>query len=214
MADYFLVLDAGLFTEQLVPALAAAWRQRSFAPCRDICTALLPAARVYAERYHLGTDEPLLNQVLTGMSFERSFWRALAGELMLYAAAEIPEFQTCEETLLRLLNAHDDPSQPRPELPPVVQAHRGSRDLAFGAAVYRPDHAGFNSRDDVGRLAQYLATIRPHEWRAADLAGLDGMNAEDADDEIEFAREWFPVLADLFRRVREGGQVLVHERMY
>jgi hypothetical protein len=40
------------------------------------------------------------------------------------------------------------------------------------------------------------------------------MSDEDAEDEIAFARDWFPVLADLFRRVRERGQVIVHERIY
>jgi hypothetical protein len=211
MADYFLVLDVALFEGQIRPALAASWRQRSFEPCRPICSALLPAARSYAERYHVGPDEPLLSRVLTGLSFDRAFWRALAGELLLFGAAEIPEFQTCEETLVRLLAPRYDPSKPRTELPPVVQAHHGSRDLTFGAAVYRPEHAGYNDRTDVARIADYLIAVHPEQWTAANLIG---MNVEDADDEIEFAREWFPVLADLFRRVRDGGRVLVHERMY
>ncbi len=214
MADYFLVLDAALFAEQIRPALAAAWRRRSFEPCRSVCSALLPAARAYAEHYHTGPDEPLLSRVLAGLSFDRTFWRSLVGELLLFGAAEIPEFQTCEETLLQLLAPGCDLSKPRPELPPVLQAHRGSRDLTFGVAVYRPDHAGYNNREDVARLADYLASIQPERWSATALAQREGINAEDAGDEIEFAREWFPVLADLFRRVRDRSQVLIHERMY
>jgi hypothetical protein len=96
-------------------------------------------------------------------------------------------------------------------MPPIMQAHRGSRDLTFGAAVYRPEHAGLNDRDDVARLAEFLASVRPEQWTAAALVGMD---EEDAADEIEFAREWFPELVDLFRRANERGQVIVHERMY
>ena len=211
MADYFLVLDTAAFEEQIRPALAASWRQRSFAPCLPVCASLLPAARSYAERYHVGTDEPLLSQVLAGLSFDRAFWRSLAGELLLFAAVEIPEFQTCEETLIQLLSPGCDLSLPRSELPSIVQAHRGNRDLTFGAAVYRPDYAGFNNGADVTRLADYLASVRPERWTAADLPGTDEVDAE---DEIEFAREWLPVLIDLFRRVRDRGQVIVHERIY
>ncbi len=210
MSDYFLVLDALLLGDQIRPALTAAWRQRSFDPCRGLCNSLLPAARAYAERYHVGSDEPLMSRVVAGLPFDRAFWRALVGEVLLFAAAEVPELQTCEETLVRLLAPGTDPWQ----RPPIVQAHRGSRDLTFGAVVYRPDYAGYNNRTDVARLADYLASVRPERWTAADLAAVEGISEEDAADEVEFAREWFPVLADLFCRVRERGQVLVHERMY
>jgi hypothetical protein len=211
MADYFLVLDAAQFAQQIQPALAASWKQRSFEPCRALCTALLPAARTYADRYHTSADESLVSQVLGGLSFDRTFWRALIGDVLLFAAVEMPEFQTCEETLVKLLAPGCDPSAPRPRLPPIVQAHRGSRDLTFGAVVYRPDYVGFNNREDVARLAEYLASVRPDEWTTG---GLVGVNEEDAADEIDFAREWFPVLADLFRRVRDAGQVVIHERIY
>ena len=210
MADYFLVLDAALFAEQLQPALAASWRQRSFDPCRAVCAALLPAARAYAERYHTGTDEPLLSRVGAGLSFQREFWRALAGELLLFAATEIPEIQTCEETLIRLLAPGCAPAIPRSQWPPIVQAHRGSHDLTFGAAVYRPEHAGLNDRADVARLADYLDTVKPETWTAAALADVE----VDAEEEIDFARDWFPALADLFRRVHAHGQMVVHERIY
>jgi hypothetical protein len=207
MSDYFLVLDAALLEEQIRPALAASWRQRSFAPCLDLCRALLPAARDYWERYHVGPDEPLLSRVVAGLEFDRPFWRALVGEVLVFAATEIPELQTCQETLVQLVGPGTDRAQPSP----LDQAHRGSRDLTLGAAVYRPDHVGYNNRDDVARLADYLASLRPAEWSPVRLAGL---TEEDAVDELEFAREWFPVLVDLFRRANDRGQVLIHERMY
>src|SRR5262249_24101412 len=125
------------------------------------------------------------------------------------------ELQNCEETLGRLLAPGHDPASPAPRslLPPIWQAHRGSRDLTFGAAVYRPDHAGLNDRADVARLAEYLEAVCPESWAAAGLAAF-GMGEEDAADEVEFAREWFPELVDLFRRTRDAGRLLIHERIY
>jgi len=103
MADYFLMLDAADFEGRARPLLAASWRQRSFTPCRSFCAELLPAASAYAEQFHVGADEPLLARVAEGLSFDRDRWRALVGEVLLFTAVEIPEFQTCEETLCRLL---------------------------------------------------------------------------------------------------------------
>ena len=86
-------------------ALAASWRQRSFEPCRDLCTALVPAARSYAERYHTGSSEPLLCQVAAGLPFDRAYWRSLAGEVLLFAALHIQyavSFATLEVFVLGL----------------------------------------------------------------------------------------------------------------
>src|SRR5262245_32392516 len=100
MSDYFIVLDAAFFNGQFRPAMSASRRLRSFEPCRALCTELLPAARAYAERYHIGNDEPLLAHVAAGMAFDRTIWRALVGEMMLFAAVEMPEFQTGEYGLV------------------------------------------------------------------------------------------------------------------
>ena len=217
MADYFLMLDAAAFEGRARPTLAAAWRQRSFEPCRAFCAELLPAAEAYAARYHLGGERPLLTHVADGLPFGRHTWRALVAEVLLFAAVEIPEFQTCEEALCRLLAPEHggDEIGGRERLPPILQAHRGSRDLTFGAAVYRPEHAGCNNAADVARLADYLAAVRPERWAPADLAGLPAAGTEEERaEELAFAREWFPSLADLFRRGRERGCVLVHEHIF
>jgi hypothetical protein len=219
MADYFLVLDGARFEHEIRPALAASWRQRHFDPCRPLCAALTPAALAYAERYHTGGDEPLVGQVARGLPFDRHFWRALVGEVLLFAADEIPEFQTCADTLCCLLAPDHYQVKgtplPREQLPPIRQAHEGSRDLTFGAAVYRPDHAGYNNARDVARLADYLDAVRPESWTAADLEGLrDAADAEERADELAFAREWFPVLRDLYRGARGRGQALVQESIY
>jgi hypothetical protein len=206
MADYFLVLDGAWFEGEARPALAAAWLRRDFAPCRALAMSLLPAARAYAARYHTGPAEPLLAAVAGELAFDRTLWRGLAGEVLLYGAADIPEFPICPDTLCRLLSpdrcATDD--LPRAELPPILQAHRGSRDLTFGPAVYRPDHAGYNAAADVARLADYLAAVRPDQWAAADVPAAD----------VADARDWFPALAALYARARGEGQVVVVESIY
>jgi hypothetical protein len=218
MADYFLLLDADAFEGRTRPALAESWRRRNFEPCRELCAALMPAARAFAERYHVGGAEPLLFRVAAGgLSFDRTFWRGLAGEVLLFSAAALPEIQTAEEALCRLL-APDGPAPDgtaRRLLPPVRQAHRGSRDLTFGAAVYRPEHAGYNDAADVARLADDLAAVDPAAWTASSLAGLPGVETEEERaDELEFARDWFPPLADLYRQARDARQVVVVERIY
>jgi hypothetical protein len=216
MADYFLMLDGAAFEGEARPVLAAAWRLRSFAPCRPLCAALRPAADAYRERYHVGDDEPLLARVAAGLPFDRAFWRTLVSEVLLFSALEIPEFQTAEETLCCLLSPEHYREGPaaRDRLAPIRQAHHGTRDLTFGAAVYRPEHAGYNGRADVARLADYLEAVRPDCWTVADLEGLRDADEEERADELAFAREWFPVLADVYRRARERGQVLVIENVY
>jgi hypothetical protein len=219
MADYFLVLDGATFEGQVRPALAAARRLRSFEPCRALCAALTPAARAFAERYHTG-DTPFVARVAEGLPYDRACWRLLVGEVLLVTAVEIPEFQTAPDTLCCLLapdayRAGPPPDLPRPRRPAILQAHQGSRDLTFGAAVYRPDHAGYNNAADVARLADYLAAVRPEEWTPADLGGLrDAGDDEERADELAFAREWFPVLRDLYRRSCDAGRVLVLEEVY
>jgi hypothetical protein len=217
MADYFLVLDGAAFEGQVRPALAESWRRRSFEPCRALCAGLVSAARSYAERYHTGDAEPLVARVAAGLPFDRAYWRALVGEVLLFEAVEIPEFQTCAETLCCLLA----PEQVqagfvlRERLAPIQQAHRGSRDLTFGTAVYRPEHAGYNNAADVARLADYLASVQPERWTPTALADLGGdLDDEERAEELAFAREWFPALRDLYGRARDQGRVLVIEEVY
>jgi len=205
LADYFLVLDADRFEQQMRPALAAAWRLRSFVPCQAFCSALLPRVAAFGARYHTGEGEPLTARVAAGLPFQRDFWRVLVGELLFYAAGDIPEIQTCPATLACLLG-------PGAGATAVHQAHFGTRDLTFGAAVYRPDCCGCNNRADVLRLADSLAAVDPDRWQAADLAPLaDLPNEEEREEELAFARCWFPPLRELYRRAAEEKCVVVHE---
>src|SRR5438132_406710 len=131
MADYFLLLNGAFFETVARPALAESWRQRSFTPCQGLCASLVPAARDYATQYHVGAGEPLLALVAGGLPFERTRWRFLVSEVLLFGAVEIPELQTSPQTLCCLLapgHYRNDETQ-RPALAPIQQAHLGSRDL-------------------------------------------------------------------------------------
>lgn len=217
MAEYFLCLDAETFLRRIRPALGASWRQRSFEPCRSLCNELLPAARDYTRRYHTGEEETLVARVAAGFPFDRACWRLLTGEILLFAAVEIPELQSNAETLCCLLA----PEQYRLEVmvreqyAPIQQVLRGSCDVTFGAAVYRPEQAGYNGPDDVARLAAYLAAIQPRRWTVEDLRPLRDVEDEDERaDELAFVREWFPVLVELYRRCQAERRVLVIESIY
>jgi hypothetical protein len=217
MADYFLLLEAASFEGRVRPQLAESWRRRSFSPCRQLCQSLLPAASSYRERYHTGDVEPVLSAVAEGLSFDRARWRALVSEVLLFTAADIPEFQVNEDALCLLLAPENYRNHvtDRQSLAPIQQAHRGSRDLTFGSAVYRPEHAGYNNSADVIRLADFLECVQPAQWAVDDLGDLQGTEDEDERaDELAFVREWFPALANLYQRARTNGQVVVHESIY
>jgi hypothetical protein len=211
MPLYFLVHDAQRFGEVIRPALAASWRRRSFEPCCDLCATLAPQVRAFQERYYIGQDEPMLWK-LNELAFDRHLWRLLVGELLLYAAVEIPEIPTAPETLTCLLARHRPLRSDlrRDQFAPIQQVHFGTHDLAFGTAIYQPERTGYNDDADVARLADYLDAIDPAPWSAAELTRLPELaNDEDRAEELELAREWFPLLCGLYRRACKQNQVIV-----
>jgi hypothetical protein len=216
MSEYFLCLDAETFSEQIRPALAASWRRRSFDPCRSLCSELLPAALDYTRRYHTGDEETFLTHVVRGASFDRASWRLLVGEVLLFAAVEIPELQTNAETLCCLLapEKYRGGTILREQFAPIQQVLRGSRDVTFGSAIYRPEQAGYNDADDVARLAAYLAAARPEEWTIEHLQDLRDIAEDERADELAFVQEWFPVLVELYQRTQARRRVLVIENIY
>lgn len=226
--DFFLVLPTDLFEGQIRPALSHSYRGRSFEPCRILCQTLVPAVRAYQERYFSGSTESMLEQVARGRSFDRSWWKQLVGEVLLYAAVEVPEFQLASDTWCCLLAAElyhrnqagIDPSDSqaflgsRERFAPIQQALWGTQDLTFGSAVYRPDQAGLNLGPDVRRLADYLEGIEPSQWQESSLEGLRGCEPDDWAEELAYARDWFPELRALYRRVADGEQVVVQEQIF
>jgi hypothetical protein len=214
MADYFLVHDRSVFEESLRPALAAAWQQRSFAPCLAVGREWLAAAHDYVRRYHVQPAGIVLMQLEQGLLFDRNLWRALAGELILFAACEAPEIPRHVNSLRTLLAPSASEDVPRSDRPAIHQALDGSRDLSFGSALYRPLYTGYNNTGDVARLADYLASIRPEEWSIANLPALAGLETEEErTEEVAFAREWLAVLAALYRRSADAGRVIVLENI-
>jgi hypothetical protein len=214
MPIYFMVLDSGLYHDEIHPALAASWARRSFEPCRRLSVVLEEAARKFAESYRTGPAEPLLLQVARGVPFDRHFWQLLVGEALLFAAKEIPEFPVCPQTLGALLAPALQSKEllPREEWAPIHQAHYGSGYVQFGGRVYRPEHAGLNNIDDISRLAAYLADVDPEGWSAEDLPSV--VEDEEARlEELEDAKAWYPALRDLYIRARAGGAVLVCEEL-
>jgi hypothetical protein len=211
MPVYFLLLESAWFEQEMVPALAAAWRQRSFTPCRDVCRSLLPAAQAFAVQYHTGPEPPLLELAANELPFDRHYWQLLVGETLLIAATEIPEIQVCPDTLRSLLAAGGaaDSAVPRERWALIDQVHFGSHDLVFGGKLYRPEHVGYNASNDVARLDDYLSLQRPDEWTTAALGAIP--DEAERLEELEFAREWFPALQELYVHARRGNQVIVCE---
>src|SRR4029079_5897033 len=97
-------------------------------------------------------------------------------------------------TLIALLDTGDPAGNvPREEFAPIRQAHFGTRYVSFGGASYRPQAAGWNDADDVGRLLTCLRSLDSADWHADRLRALpDLATAADCDDELAFARDWWP----------------------
>jgi hypothetical protein len=195
---YFLVHDAAVFRDRIAPALATSWRQRAFGPLRSLAADLAPTFAAFADRYRLTADEqPLLARLTPDQPFDRRLWRHLAGEVLLYAAADAPAVQTDPETLTALVAADQRET--------IRQAHAGSRDLDFDGISYRPGHAGWNDSADVARLAAEFAAIDPAAWVPISLTG------DDPAEELAFASAAFASLREIYDRARDCNQVVICE---
>jgi hypothetical protein len=214
MPSYYLLLDARAFHEQIRPALAASWRQRSFAPCQPLCQSLLPAARSFQEQYHVAAGELLLTQVAAGLPYDRRYWQLLAGEVLFVSATEIPLIQITPEVLCCLLapEQYRAGAVPRERFAPIQQAYYGTREVWFGGKAYCLEHAGWNDADDVARLDAYLGSLDPDRWTAADLRDFrEVLDPAERAEELELARDWFPELRGLYRRAHSRGQMVLCE---
>jgi hypothetical protein len=182
---YFYVFDADHFHGRLAPALAASWRDRSF-----------KSILMLNNKLHIESSR----------HFRRELWRVLVGELLVTDAQELPELETPLDSLARLVGQQLAAS--RPDFSPIQQAILGRHDLCFAGGYYRPEHAGWNDVLEVCRLAKWLASINPTSWSTANLAGS---TTEDREDELVFAREWFPELVEMYLRADQERCVIVSE---
>jgi hypothetical protein len=205
MVDYIFVHHRAVLERQLRPALADAWAVRSFAPCLRIDEFVTPLAREYARRYHVAQECLLSLRLKEGLSFDRSVWRALVGELLIVTAHEIPEFAAPLEPLALILAPGSPEAEQldRASAPPIRQALHGSRDLTIGRVPYRPEHTGFNDAGDVARIAGYLESIDPAALSFPDGPTSSGMSDGGRDEELLDAREALAFLRDLYCRSRD-----------
>lgn len=212
MPHYFLVHDADRFLNDIRPCLTAAWRERRFEPCRKLCVALAPELTDFHVRYHAAWEEPLVAKVARGFPFDRHCWRLLVGEILIYAAAEIPEVFVAANTITCLL-APDQigaKANSRSLCAPIQQALFGAHDLTFGNSCYQPERTGFNDIADVARLAEYLADVDPVVWSEVDLLRLPELaTAAERLEELDLTREWFDQLREMYVRAHASGQVVI-----
>jgi hypothetical protein len=155
-----------------------------------------------------------LAKVAAGLSFDRACWQLLVGEMLLFAAADIPEIQTAPETLFFLLDGDSvgQDAMAREHWSAIRQAHYGAQDLRFGAKVYRQDSAGYNDLEEVARLADYLTNLDPAGWTSAGLRTLPGISEEeDRDEELEFARDCLFDLTGIYQAAHKDNQLVVCE---
>lgn len=209
MTLLLLVHNASTFHGVLRPALGACRRARRFAPARSLWPLLAAQFEALAQRGIVRTDESVLAQLDTNMTFETTLWRYLVEEVLLCAAVEVPELQIAPITLCRLLAPTVEVRPPLEQVAPVHQALNGTHDLTFAGYYYRPDRIGWNDTADAVRLADYLGQINPAIWKADDLLGLPGMaDEEDRADELDLLREWFPAFRELYERVSRNGVIV------
>jgi hypothetical protein len=139
----------------------------------------------------------MLARLTADQPFTRRLWRHVAGEVLLYAAADAPPIQTDPEALATLAAADQRET--------VRQAHLGSRELSFDGVPYRPGHAGWHDTNNVARLADELGRIDPGGWSGTALAG------DEPAEELAFARECFTALRTMYESARQRGQVIICE---
>ncbi len=139
----------------------------------------------------------------------------MAGELIVLGCDEMPLVQTAPATLSCLLapERYRAGDAPRPAFAPIEQIHFGSRDLRFGGAFYRPEHAGFNDADDVARLLHYMDTIDPAGWTETMLEPMAELaTAAERSEELAFVRDWWGPLVDVYRAAAARQCMVVCER--
>jgi hypothetical protein len=216
MPIYYYVIPGPAFHEQICPALSASWKERSFAPCRDLCAGLATACLGAPGCHFLQSAKPLLCQAAQALPFDRLYWSHLVGEILVYSAVRMPEVPLSPETLGELLAAAQEAEEGRygGRLGSIEQAGYGSRDLIFGGKYYRPGQVGWNDHADVTRLAADLAAFDPRAWDLVKLRPRWERTSEaERDEELDFVREWFPALRELYQQAEAERDVVVCETL-
>jgi hypothetical protein len=213
MPHLFYAIDAEFFHQQIEPTLARCRREKSFAPGRTLFVELLPRIKDYHTSYHGLANQTLVEQAAEGLSFDSAIWRAVVGEVLLFAADDVPLLNLSLEALCCLLAGDTNrETTPRHQFAPIRQVLFGSRDLVFGGNCYRPDLAGYNDLSDVIRLADYLQMVDPLAWQPADLTAMKSLpDDEERTEELEFVRQGWSGLRELYQRASEKRQIVACE---
>ncbi|GIW80457.1 MAG: hypothetical protein KatS3mg105_2264 [Gemmatales bacterium] len=208
--QYFLAHDMSYFDGEIAPVLARCRSRRSFACARTLCERLLPRAERFHAPYALPADI-WLRLVLEGKPYDRRTWRLLAGEILIYAATEVPAIQVCPPTLLALVGQiSTDGSKPQATAGLMANALFGHDDIRFGAFFYRPGSAGMNRCRETARIADYLVSLDPASWSANAL--LPFLESEDdCREELALARESVKDLAEFYSRACSSRQMVICE---
>ncbi len=216
MPIYFHIHDADWFRDRFLPAMTLCRNRRTFAPCRQLCTEILPAVLEFSGRFQHPDEKPFICSLDDRMPFDLRRWRCLVGELLLFGAVEVPEIPQAMEALCRLCatEQRDPLNTPREHFTPMQQAIFGTRDLCFGSTFHRPEHAGWNDGDDVQRLVDFLHTIETATWNVQTLKEWrPEADDEELREEMEFARASLLNLRDMYRVAAFRRRVVVCERM-
>jgi len=165
----------------------------------DLVRELYPVIETFGQQYQLTSAERPLFFECAGKPFDRRLWRHFAGELLLYAAAETPDFPIAPELLSQFIP---------PDL--VERLHRGSREVTFDGVPYRPGQAGLHDVADIAELAVELAAINSLLWTADVLSDLAD---DERDDDLTFARQCFEKLREMVASAQQHGQLIVCENV-
>ncbi|MCS7044830.1 MAG: hypothetical protein NZO58_00585 [Gemmataceae bacterium] len=209
---YFYRIERRWWHERVLPALAASRRQRSFAPCLELC-------RDLARRDSVAADA-LVRLVPAGLRYDLLRWHALIDECLVYGADALPRLPCLAAALQCLTAATARPAAGpkqwvrRSDFSPIDQAYFGARDLRLGGTWHRPDYVGWNDAADIDRLAAYLRSVDPERWTSAQLAPLTGLaDEQERTEELAYLRDEWPALVALYDQAQAAGQIVVCERV-
>lgn len=201
-------VESEFFHRRIVPALGNCWKERSFEPGRELFRELEPRIAAFHAECHGITGKTLIEEVATGLAFDRLLWRTLVGEVLLIAAAEMPILELSPEALCVLLLGASE--GPRSEFSRIEQVLYGSRDLVFRGGFYRPDFAGWNDVDDVARLAEYLQSVDVASWQPGDLRTMAELpDDEERFEELEFVRQNWPGLVQVYVEAKDKRRIII-----
>jgi hypothetical protein len=211
---YFLLHDSHFFEERILATFTLSWQSRSFTAVAEMVPLIRPGIASFTDKFRMGTDETVLEQVARGLQFDRDIWEMALGEALFFGAREAPESPISFASLRYLLGAQPepDPLVGRSEWLWIDRAVLGSRTLRFGRASYRTQNAGWNSPQQVSLLAGEARSVDPAPWHASQLEKFDvTLDDEDRSDELALALQALQQIRSIYDRATEFGHVVVCE---